>query len=123
MSTEQESLLYEREGFTVTLTMNRPARRNALSLDMIVRLADAWEAIDADDTIRAAILTGAAGSYCVGGDLASGWMAGNRAADPSPNERRAAEEPSLIARGLLLHHWLRTPIIAAVNGDCMGGRV
>ena len=121
MSTEEQSLLYERDGSTVVLTMNRPARRNALSLDMIVRMADAWEAIDADDTIRAAILTGADGSYCVGGDLASGWMAGNRADDPSENERRASADPSLIARGLLLHQWLRTPIIAAVNGDCMGG--
>ena len=121
MSTADDSLRYEREGPTVVLTMNRPERRNALSMDMIVRMADAWEAIDADDTIRAVILTGADGAYCVGGDLASGWMAGNRAAEPTENEQRAAKDPSLIARGLLLHQWLRTPIIAAVNGDCMGG--
>ena len=121
MSEEEASLLYERRGPTVVLTMNRPARRNALSLDMIVRMADAWEAIDADDTIRAAVLTGADGAYCVGGDLASGWMGGNRADEPSENERRAAEDMSIIGRGLLLSDWLRTPIIAAVNGDCMGG--
>ena len=83
MSAEEPSLLFEREGPTVVLTMNRPARRNALSIDMIVRMADAWEAIDADDSIRAAILTGAPGSYCVGVDLASGWMAGNRDANPT----------------------------------------
>ena len=41
MSEEENSLLYERRGSTVVLTMNRPHRRNALSLDMIVRLADA----------------------------------------------------------------------------------
>ena len=75
--------------------MNRPERRNALSLDMIVRMADAWESIDADDSIRAAILTGAAGAYCVGGVLASGWMGGNRSAEPTENERRATDEPSL----------------------------
>jgi enoyl-CoA hydratase len=121
MSADETSLLYDREGPTVVLTMNRPARRNALSIDMIVRMADAWEAIDADDTIRAAILTGADGAYCVGGDLASGWMAGNRDASPTDNEKRAGEDPSLIAKGLLLQQWLRTPIIAAVNGDCMGG--
>jgi enoyl-CoA hydratase len=121
MSEEEASLLYERRGPTVVLTMNRPARRNALSLDMIVRMADAWEAIDADDTIRAAVLTGADGAYCVGGDLASGWMGGNRADEQSENERRAAADMSIIGRGLLLSDWLRTPIIAAVNGDCMGG--
>ena len=37
-------------------------------------MAQAWEEIDADDSIRAAILTGEGSSYCVGGDLADGWM-------------------------------------------------
>ena len=121
MSDEAPSLLFDRQGHTVVLTMNRPARRNALSLDMLVRLADAWEAIDADDTIRSAILTGAEGAYCVGGDLDAGWMTGNRSAEPSENEWRAMEDMSIIGRGLLLSTWLRTPLIAVVNGDCMGG--
>jgi enoyl-CoA hydratase len=121
MSDEAPSLRYDRQGPTVVLTMNRPARRNALSLDMLVRFADAWEAVDADDSIRSVILTGAEGSYCVGGDLDAGWMAGNRSADPTENERRAMEDMSLIGRGLLLSTWLRTPIVAVVNGDCMGG--
>jgi enoyl-CoA hydratase len=121
MSDASPSLLVERDGPTVVLTMNRPERRNALSLDALVRFADAWDAIDADDSVRAVILTGAPGSYCVGGDLASGWMAGNRAAEPTDNEKRAAADPSLIARGLLLRTWLKKPIIAVVNGDCMGG--
>lgn len=115
------SLLYDRHGHTVVLKMNRPERRNALSLDMIVRLADAWEAIDADDSIRSVILTGAEGAYCVGGDLESGWMSGRRSSEPSDSERRVMEDMSIIGRGLLLSSWLRTPIIAVVNGDCMGG--
>jgi enoyl-CoA hydratase len=118
---EAPSLLYDRQGPTVVLTMNRPARRNALSLDMIVRFADAWEAIDADDTIRSVVLTGAEGAYCVGGDLDAGWMTGNRSAEPSVTERRAMEDRSVIGRGLLLTTWLRTPIVAVVNGDCLGG--
>jgi enoyl-CoA hydratase len=121
MTDPSPSLLYERHGHVVVLTMNRPERRNALSLDMIVRLADAWEAIDADDTIRSVILTGADGCYCVGGDLDAGWMSGQRASEPSENERRAIEDPSIIGRALLLSIWLRTPIIAVVNGDCLGG--
>lgn len=115
------SLLVERDGPTVVVTMNRPERRNALSLDMLVRMADAWEMVDADDTIRSVILTGAEGAYCVGGDLAAGWMGGNRAAEPTAHEQRALADMSIIGRGLLLSEWLRTPIIAAVNGDCMGG--
>jgi enoyl-CoA hydratase len=116
-----DSLIYDRQGPTVVLTMNRPERRNALSLDMLVRFADAWDAVDADDTIRSVILTGAGEAYCVGGDLAAGWMGGNRSAEPTELEKRALADMSIIGRGLLLSSWLRTPIIAAVNGDCMGG--
>lgn len=123
MSTNEAapSLIVERDGPIVTLTMNRPERRNALSIDMIVRLADAWDEIDNDDSVRVAILTGAPGAYCVGGDLSTGWMGGNRDYEPTENERRAEANPMLIARGLLLSSWVRKPIVAAVNGDCMGG--
>lgn len=119
--TEEPSLLIDHQGPTVVLTMNRPERRNALSLDMIVRLADAWELVDADGAVRSVILTGAPGAYCAGGDMDSGWMAGNRSGEPSAHERRVMEDPSIIGRGLLLTDWLRTPIIAVVNGDCLGG--
>jgi enoyl-CoA hydratase len=121
MSEDTASLIYERHDHTVILTMNRPERRNALSLDMIVRLADAWEAIDADESIRSVILTGADGAYCVGGDLDAGWMTGNSSRQPTPHETRAVADMSIVGRGLLLSTWLRTPIIAVVNGDCMGG--
>jgi enoyl-CoA hydratase len=117
----EPSLLIDRQGPTVVLTMNRPDRRNALSLDMIVRLADAWAEIDGDVTIRSAVLTGARGAYCVGGDMNSGWMAGNRSPEPSESERRISDDPALIGRGLLLTDWLRKPLIAVVNGDCLGG--
>jgi enoyl-CoA hydratase len=116
-----DSLIYDRQGATVVLTMNRPERRNALSLDMLVRFADAWDAVDADDSIRSVILTGAGDAYCVGGDLASGWMGGNRSTEPTEHEKRALDDMSIIGRGLLLSSWLKTPIIAAVNGDCLGG--
>ena len=42
-----ESLIYDKQGSTVVLTMNRPDKRNALTLDMIVRFADAWDAVEA----------------------------------------------------------------------------
>src|SRR6185437_950541 len=46
---------------------------------------------------------------------------GNRAAEPTEPERRAMDDPAVIGLGLLLSQWLRTPIIAVVNGDCLGG--
>jgi enoyl-CoA hydratase len=120
-STPDAHLLFGREGPTALLTMNRPERRNALSLEMLVRFADAWDAIEADDGIRCAILTGAPGAYCVGGDLDSGWMSGRQSANPTEYERRAAADMSIVLRGLLVSRWLRKPIVAVVNGDCLGG--
>jgi len=117
----EPSLLFERQGPTVVLTMNRPERKNALSLDMLVRLADAWEAVEADDAIRSVILTGAEGAYCVGGDMDAGWMSGKQSATPTEHERRAQADMSIVGRGLLLTRWLRKPIVAVVNGDCLGG--
>jgi enoyl-CoA hydratase len=62
-------LLVEREGHVVTVTMNRPEARNALGAELLVRLADAWDMIDGDDSVRVAILTGAGGHFSSGADL------------------------------------------------------
>jgi enoyl-CoA hydratase len=114
------SLLVERDGAIVVLTMNRPERKNALSIDMIVRMSDAWDMIDGDDEIRCAILTGAGTSYCVGGDMSDGWMAGGGQRDDAV-AARMKDDPRVIGKGLLLTRWLRKPLIAAVNGECLGG--
>ena len=66
-----EHLTFERRGATAVVTMNRPEARNALSLPMLVGMADAWVEIDEDDDIRCAILTGAGGTFCSGMDLKS----------------------------------------------------
>ena len=102
----EATLVVEREGPVVVLTMNRPERKNALTIDMIIRMADAWDMIDGDDEIRCAILTGAGSAYCVGGDMSDGWMAGGGHRDPII-EARMKDDPSVIGKGLLLTRWLR----------------
>ena len=64
-----EQLLIERHEHVVTLTLNRPGAKNAFGLEMLARLADAWEMVDADDDVRAVVLTGAGGDFCAGADL------------------------------------------------------
>jgi enoyl-CoA hydratase len=110
-------LLYERVGAVVTVVMNRPAARNAMDLEMLARMADAWEAIDADPTIRVAILTGASGHFSSGSDLKA--MAG-AARDPEWLKRFEADR-DLHWKALLRHYRLKKPLIAAVEGTCVAG--
>jgi enoyl-CoA hydratase len=110
-------LLVERDGHILTLTMNRPDKKNALSAEMIARLFDAWELINTDDEIRVAILTGAGGNFCAGADLKA--MAGGY----GENEWtvRAKADPEMPWKALLRSVRLRKPLIAAVEGYAVAG--
>ena len=114
-------LLMDREGPVVVLTMNRPARRNAMTLAMFGRLADAWDEIDADETIRACILTGAGDHFCAGMDLRA--MAGDADAtdDYYVAGRMERDGSGWIYDGLLKTRHPRVPIIAAVEGNAIAG--
>ncbi|HEU4534092.1 MAG TPA: enoyl-CoA hydratase/isomerase family protein, partial [Polyangiaceae bacterium] len=69
MTTQEPVLLTEREGAVARLTLNRPRSRNALSLALVDELANAFEALGADGSVRAIVLTGAGGAFCSGADL------------------------------------------------------
>src|SRR5881227_3703514 len=89
--------IVERDGPVVTLTMNRPEKRNALSSDMLVGLADGFSYVDEEPEVRVAILTGAGGHFSSGADLKA-------MAKPSDSEHvrsRLAEEPNLHWKALL----------------------
>jgi enoyl-CoA hydratase/carnithine racemase len=58
----------ERDGAVMTVTLNRPHRKNAMTLTMFALLADAWEEVTANDDIRCVILTGAEGDFSSGMD-------------------------------------------------------
>jgi enoyl-CoA hydratase len=119
---DEPQLKVERDGHVVVLTMNNPGRMNALTPPMLTLMAQAWDEIDADDGIRAAILTGAGSAYCVGGDLADGWMVrGSQAGDGSAALPPGKSAGSILTEGLLLSRSLSKPLIAAVNGPCLGG--
>ena len=114
--TSTEHLTFERHGHTAVVTMNRPEAKNALSLPMLVGMADAWVEIDTNDEIRCAILTGAGGSFCSGMDLKA--MGGPEAEKYQP---RMAEDPDLHWKALLRHYQLKKPLIAAVEGWAVAG--
>jgi enoyl-CoA hydratase len=110
-------LLVERDGHVVTVTLNRPEVRNALSGEMLVRMADAWSEIDRDPDIRVGIVTGAGGHFCAGADLKA------MAAGYSDDEwtHRFREDPELHWRALLRRDRPAKPLVAAVEGYAVAG--
>lgn len=103
------------------LTMNRPARKNAMTLKMFARMADAWQEGSADDDIRCFVLTGADGNFSSGMDLRA--MAGDadETDDYDIDGRREREGTGFIWNGLLKHYRPTKPIIAAVEGVAIAG--
>ncbi|MEY2460519.1 MAG: enoyl-CoA hydratase [Acidimicrobiaceae bacterium] len=115
---EEPHLLYERDGHVAIVTMNRPAAKNALSGEMLVRMYDAWVEIDEDPELRVAILGGAGGTFCSGMDLKA--FAGDTQAD-NPFQKRFEEDSDLHWKALLRHFRPRKPLIAAVEGFALAG--
>jgi enoyl-CoA hydratase len=117
MNEKAAALLVERDGAVVTITLNRPEARNAFDAEMLVRLADAWDLVDGDESIRAAVLTGAGGHFCAGTDLK--LMASGYADDEW--RRRLVAEKDLHWKAFLRSHRLTKPLVAAVEGYALAG--
>src|SRR5262252_9549375 len=118
------AVLVERDGHVVTITLNRPAKRNAFDAEMLCRLADAWDMIDADDDVRVAIMTGTGGDFSAGADLdrlVGALLSGQPAANEF--EERIRADFGLIYKGFLKDFRPATPIIAAVEGYCYAGGI
>ncbi|MDI9244840.1 enoyl-CoA hydratase-related protein [Marinobacter sp. CHS3-4] len=71
-----ETLIVEKQGPTLHLTLDRADVRNAMSLQMVAELSTVFSQIEQDDSIRAVVVRGAGGHFCAGGDIKD--MAGAR---------------------------------------------
>ncbi len=119
----EPAVLYEKKGHIATVTMNRPEQRNAINPEMLCRLADAWQDINDDVEIRAAILTGAGDkAFCAGADLNKlvRMLQGLRPPETEYDER-LKNDVSIVYKGLLRNYYLAKPLIAAVRGFCVAG--
>lgn len=112
-------LLVERHGAVALLTLNRPATRNALSgEDCFAAFETVLAELDADLSVRAAVLTGAGSAFCSGGNVAEMRdRAGMFAGTP---EQIAASYRAGIQRIPLAFERCQVPIVAAVNGPAIG---
>lgn len=68
-SEASDTVLHERRGGVLTITLNRPAQKNAVDHEVAVRLASALDLLDADPELSVGVLTGAGGVFSAGMDL------------------------------------------------------
>jgi enoyl-CoA hydratase/carnithine racemase len=81
---EFETILYSVEDGIATITLNRPDKLNAFTTRMMVELIAAFDVTDADDAVKAVIVTGAGRAFCAGADLSRGGATFDRNANPDP---------------------------------------
>lgn len=111
---EDESLVLHEttpSGRVRILTLNRPKSLNAMSLAMAGAFFKLLEEADADDNIRAIVVTGKGRSFCAGADIK----------ELSRLTPQTAAKTRFLADWNSKFHSLRTPILAAVNGHAIGG--
>ena len=113
-----EQILVSVHEAIATITLNRPERLNAYTPQMRRELAHAFSVLDADDGVRAIVVTGAGRAFCAGADVGTGERAFDRSDDPEYLNRLATE------RAAAPRPWeLTKPIIAAINGVAVGAGI
>ncbi|MGH9054475.1 MAG: enoyl-CoA hydratase-related protein [Acidimicrobiales bacterium] len=119
IDTGTEDLLAEVSDGVAVLTMNRPARRNALSTDMLRAMAEVLAEVEVDDRVGCVVLTGAGGAFCAGGDVKG--MAGRAASGEGTNFDAAVQRQRLSQRATSYRLWqMPKPTIAAIPGPAAG---
>jgi enoyl-CoA hydratase len=110
-----ETLLYRKVGAVAVLTLNRPASLNAMNRTMLREIHVALDAVEADDDVRALVLTGTGAAFCSGFDLKE-----QLAARPKGVEAwRTILQDDFDA---IVRFWrLSKPTVAAVRGHCVAG--
>ena len=110
---DYEAILFDVKDQVATITLNRPERMNAWNAQMSAELSSALHACNANDDVRAVVITGAGRAFCAGADLGGGGDTfGGR---ESRTERPPAAEPRQI-----LPWQIDKPVIAAINGHAVG---
>jgi enoyl-CoA hydratase/carnithine racemase len=112
-----ETILYEIDNGVLTLTLNRPDRMNAFTHVMMKEMIDALDRADADDAVRAIIVTGAGRAFCAGADLSAGSKTFN--AD-GRDDRASGLHPDGGGQLTLRIYDCTKPVIGAINGAAVG---
>jgi len=112
---------YEQDGPVVTITLNRPEALNALSRPLEAELHAGLDEAAADESVRSIVFTGAGRAFSSGYDI-SGGEGPRRERSPMGPYLRAGYDSAMRNPRMMMHLMeLPKPIVAAVNGWCVGG--
>ena len=112
-----ETILYEVKDEILTITLNRPDRLNAWTLQMLNDLLTAFDHADADDGIGAIVITGAGRGFCAGADLSEGAGSTFEGTENQPDLDDLGDSGGAASRRLFR---CLKPVIVAFNGPAVG---
>src|ERR1700720_1326285 len=126
-----EQIIYEVAENIATITLNRPEKLNAFTGIMMNEMIDAFDKADADDNVRAIIVTGAGRAFCAGADLSAGPRTFDATREDRPERGAAIKADGSVdwsnegvrdggGRLTLRIFDSLKPVIAAVNGPAVG---
>ena len=118
-----ETLLYNVDDGIATITLNRPDKLNAFNTQMRDELIAVFDETDADDAVRAVIVTGAGRAFCAGADLSSGGKTFDYAArGESARDKYKVGEVYRDGGGITTLRMFKSlkPVIGAINGAAVG---
>jgi len=115
---EYSQILFDVDDHVATITLNRPDRLNAFTGTMMNELIDAFDRTDADDDVRAVIVTGAGRGFCAGADLGSGGDTfAKGGSDVQTDVGVPRDGGGLVS---LRIYESKKPVIGAINGAAVG---
>jgi 2-(1,2-epoxy-1,2-dihydrophenyl)acetyl-CoA isomerase len=112
-----QTVLVEKNDGVALVTLNRPDRLNAMSMELMYALVEELRALATDRAVGCVVLTGAGRAFCAGGDIQA--MTADEQITPMTYEEEVDQQQEIHQASALLHS-MRKPTIAMVNGHAVG---
>ncbi len=117
MASPFTELLFDVADGLATITLHRPEKLNAFTVTMMKELIDAFDRTDADDAVRAVIVTGAGRAFCAGADVSGGGQTFDYESEVARAPSRFRDGGGLVSLRIFES---TKPVIAAFNGPAVG---